>query len=244
MSEMTPEIAKLLRSPFAADKVGKLPRVSCGACRDSSGRVCDNHAKQKCGECHNWITTAHIHLDYVGHADVTDRLLEADPEWTWEPFALDAQGLPAVDEHGGMWIRLTIAGVSKIGYGDADGKRGGSAVKETIRDALRNASMRFGVALDLWRKEGVVEESTEKPQRSEMPKKPQPEPESVVVDPVEQQLLADAFEQEITTTKTADELTAVAKNLLTAKRNGEITKAMYDRLAILGGRRKAELEQA
>ena len=26
--------------------------------------------------------------DYVGHANVTDRLLEVDPEWTWSPVAV------------------------------------------------------------------------------------------------------------------------------------------------------------
>jgi hypothetical protein len=45
---------------------------------------------------------------------------------------------------------LTIAGVTRLGYGHADGKQGPDAVKETIGDALRNAGMRFGVGLDLW----------------------------------------------------------------------------------------------
>lgn len=156
---MTVEVAAGLRAPFPPEKVGKLPRVTCGACREASSRACDQHKKGRCDDCGAWVSPAHMHLDFVGHADVTDRLLAADPGWTWEPFALDERGLPAVDGNGGMWIRLTIAGVTRIGYGDADGKRGGSAVKETIGDALRNAAMRFGVALDLWRKEVHVEES-------------------------------------------------------------------------------------
>lgn len=86
-------------------------------------------------------------LDYVGHAAVTDRLLAIDPEWTWEPFALDENGLPALDRSGNLWIRLTICGVTRIGVGD------GKNAKEVIGDALRNAAMRFGVALDLWSKE-------------------------------------------------------------------------------------------
>lgn len=170
---MTPDIAKLLRDPFPPERIGKLPRVTCGDCRDARGRVCDKHTKSRCDECGSWITGAHIHLDFVGHADTTDRLLEADPQWTWEPFALDPRGLPAFDDNGGMWIRLTVAGVTRIGYGDADGKRGGAAVKETIGDALRNASMRFGVALDLWRKETHVDESTAPRQRAQE----QPSPE-------------------------------------------------------------------
>lgn len=157
---MTPEIAAMLREPFPPEKIGKLPKVTCGDCRDSRGRVCEKHTKNRCDECKAYITSAHMHVDFVGHADTTDRLLEADPEWNWEPFALDPRGLPAIDDNGGMWIRLTVSGVTKIGYGDADGKRGGNAVKETIGDAIRNASMRFGVALDLWRKEPHVDEST------------------------------------------------------------------------------------
>lgn len=92
-----------------------------------------------------------VMLDYVGHAAVTDRLLTVDPMWTWEPFALDAEGLPAPDAQGNLWIRLTVCGVTRIGVGD------GKNAKERIGDAIRNAAMRFGVALDLWAKENLVE---------------------------------------------------------------------------------------
>lgn len=60
------------------------------------------------------------------------------------------EGLP--NPGAGMWIRLTVCGVSRLGYGSADGKQGGDAIKEIIGDALRNAAMRFGAALDLWHK--------------------------------------------------------------------------------------------
>lgn len=162
---MNGEQAAALRAPFDAANIGKLPRVTCGKCRDSRERACESHAKAKCQECGNWITSAHIHLDYVGHADITDRLLAVDPQWTWEPLALDEGGLPLFDAAGGLWIRLTVAGVTRLGYGDADGKRGANAVKEAIGDALRNAGMRFGIALDLWRKERVDETSTPAQQR-------------------------------------------------------------------------------
>lgn len=91
-------------------------------------------------------------LDYVGHAALTDRLLDADPQWAWEPLAYAQSGLPYIDELGGMWIKLTVCGVTRIGYGDAQGKTGPNAIKEVIGDALRNAAMRFGAALDLWHK--------------------------------------------------------------------------------------------
>jgi len=92
-----------------------------------------------------------VQLDYVGHAAVTDRLLSVDPNWSWEPFAIGPDGLPALDRANNLWIRLTICGVTRIGVGD------GKSAKECIGDAIRNAAMRFGVALDLWAKEDLVE---------------------------------------------------------------------------------------
>jgi hypothetical protein len=85
-------------------------------------------------------------LDYVGHAATTDRLLSVDPEWSWEPVAFDEHGLPAFQGKN-LWIKLTVCGVTRYGIGD------GTSVKECIGDAIRNAAMRFGVALDLWSKE-------------------------------------------------------------------------------------------
>jgi hypothetical protein len=85
-------------------------------------------------------------LDYVGHAATTDRLLSVDPLWTWEPVAFDEHGLPAFQGKN-LWIKLTVCGVTRYGIGD------GNSVKECIGDAIRNAAMRFGVALDLWSKE-------------------------------------------------------------------------------------------
>lgn len=157
---MDQQLAQKLRAPFPSEKVGKLPKIYCGACSKvaKERRTCEQHGHTRavCKVCKANITSAHMHVDYVGHADVTDRLLEVDPTWTWEPLALADSGLPAMDKDG-LWIRLTIAGVTRIGYGDAQGKSGGDAVKEAIGDAIRNAAMRFGVALDLWRKERAGE---------------------------------------------------------------------------------------
>ncbi|MGW2666087.1 hypothetical protein ACWCW7_34470 [Nocardia tengchongensis] len=135
------EILAKLRDPFAEHQIGKLPKPKK---RDA--------APGNCNECGGWHGLPAFHLDYVGHAAVTDRLLDVDVEWTWEPLAFDAEGLPKFDSNGGLWIRLSVAGQTRIGYGDAQGKRGGDAVKEAIGDAIRNAAMRFGVALDLWHK--------------------------------------------------------------------------------------------
>lgn len=130
-----------LRVPFADNQINVLPKPNF---KDAQ--------KGKCPECGGWHGLPAVHIDYVGHAATTDRLLDVDPEWNWEPLAIDADGLPKFDSHGGLWIKLTILGVTRLGYGDAQGKRGGDAVKEAIGDALRNSSMRYGLALDLWHK--------------------------------------------------------------------------------------------
>jgi hypothetical protein len=99
------------------------------------------------------LDAGYAKLDYVSHAWVTDRLLEVDPEWTWEPAGFDSKGLPAFDENGGLWIKVTVCGVTRYGYGEPQGRDNYDRVKGAIGNALRNAAMRFGVALDLWAKE-------------------------------------------------------------------------------------------
>jgi hypothetical protein len=158
--------AKALRAPIPEDEIGKLPRVWCQACRKSDKKVCAEHKKAKCNVCSNNITTAHLHLDYFGHAETTDRLLAVDPEWSWEPVAWGADGLPVVARHGPnlvMWAKLTVAGVTRLGVGTCGADKD-DAHKELIGDFLRNAAMRFGVALDLWRKsERAVEDVEQEP---------------------------------------------------------------------------------
>ena len=145
-----------LRAPFDGDAIGKLPKGTCRACRDlaKSYRACESHSfLRNCGECNGSHSSATIHLDYVGHADLTARLLDVDPLWTWEPFTQEQiMALPPVLRDAGLWINLTVLGVTRPGFGDAQGKSGPNAVKEMIGDALRNAGMRFGIALDLWAK--------------------------------------------------------------------------------------------
>ncbi|HDR9501275.1 TPA: hypothetical protein QDC06_004571 [Burkholderia cepacia] len=130
-----------LREPFADHQISLLPKPLK---RDAP--------KGKCSECGGYHGLPAIHLSYVGHAALTDRLLECDEQWSWEPVAFGPDGLPLLDRDGGMWIRLTVCGVTRLGYGDAQGKTGPDAMKERIGDALRNAAMRFGAALDLWHK--------------------------------------------------------------------------------------------
>lgn len=150
---------KRLREAFPDSAVGKLPR--CTAPRNERASL----TKGRCNICKGWHeTTKVIHLDYVGHAAVTDRLLEVDPTWSWEPFATDETGLPRIapqpDGSLALWIRLTILGVTRVGVGTAD-KDTTDPYKQLIGDAIRNAAMRFGVALDLWSKEDLHAEGSE-----------------------------------------------------------------------------------
>ncbi|MDX3298579.1 hypothetical protein PV569_33500 [Streptomyces scabiei] len=142
-----------LRAPFPPEAIAKRPTISCGGCKNAPNKVCSAHTKSSCEECGQYVTTAHKHLDYVGHAEATDRLLSVDLTWDWQPMAKDDKGQPLLDVDGGMWITLTVCGMTRKGYGDAVGKRAGvTATKEIIGDAIRNAGMRFGMALDLWAK--------------------------------------------------------------------------------------------
>lgn len=144
-----PTVLELLRLPFPPHQISKLPKPT------RAQNDCAPNLKRKCEVCGGWHHPDVIHLDYVGHAALTDRLLDADPSWNWEPMSLGEMGLPQFDATGGLWIRLTVCGLTRIGYGNAEGKSYmdvGSREKECIGDALRNAAMRFGAALDLWHK--------------------------------------------------------------------------------------------
>lgn len=119
-----------------------------------------DNPKGKCSECGGWHGLPAVHLKYVGHAALTNRLLDSDPNWNWEPLALTPEGLPRFDDSGGLWIKLTVNGFTRLGYGHAapSTKEIGSREKEVIGDALRNAAMRFGAALELWHKGDLHQE--------------------------------------------------------------------------------------
>lgn len=167
---------ELLKKPFEPQELEKLPKQlrknddDRGRCEQGSRYSADGHY------CGGWHARS-MHLDYVGHAGITDRLNEVDPLWNWEPFALTPHGTPLCSD-GGMWGRLTVLGMTRIGFGDANGKQGPSATKEMIGDFIRNAAMRFGVATYLWSKsEAALEKKL-----AEEP----PEPTRAAHPPVEQ----------------------------------------------------------
>ena len=149
MSDINIEGLTLLRQPFPAHQINKLPKPTK---QQTDSLKADFKLGKRCALCGGWHQPEVAHLDYVGHAALTARLLDADIAWHWEPAAVDTTGHPILDNAGGMWIKLTVCGVTRLGYGHAGSKTGGDAIKEVIGDALRNAAMRFGAALDLWHK--------------------------------------------------------------------------------------------
>lgn len=149
-AEAVDPLAKM-REEFPDNLISKLPKESKAQIDE---RKTDRSAGVNCKVCGSWHHKNAVHLDYVGHAALTDRLLDTDPHWTWEPVAF-RDGLPAFDSTGGLWIKLTVCGVTRLGYGHAAAKPNmdpGAREKEVIGDALRNAAMRFGAALELWHK--------------------------------------------------------------------------------------------
>ena len=160
-----PEVLAKLREPFPPNQVSKLPKPTK---QQTEAVRADFKAGIRCDLCGSWHHPNVVHLDYVGHAALTDRLLDTDPHWFWEPLAL-REGLPAFDATGGLWIKLTVCGMTRLGYGHAAAKQNqdpGSREKEVIGDALRNAAMRFGAALDLWHKGELHAEEDEGPKIS------------------------------------------------------------------------------
>lgn len=164
-----------LQEEVPENLIGKLPKVTCPLCRKKENRgECGEHKKQRCQICDGWLSPAHTHLDYVGHAETTSKLLEVDPLWNWEPLSFGADGLPAFDADGGLWIKLTVCGVTRLGYGTADNANGfkarGDLRKEIIGDAIRNAAMRYGWGLNLWAKTDIHERTPQE----EPPQAPPP----------------------------------------------------------------------
>jgi hypothetical protein len=102
-----------------------------------------------------------INLAYVSHADITRILIEIDPLWSWQPVAWE-NGRPAIHVDNGtatMWATLTLLGKSMLGVGSVRADKQDQS-KELIGDFLRNAAMRFGIALSLWSKQDWSDNTT------------------------------------------------------------------------------------
>ena len=67
-----------LRDQFPAEVIGKLPRVTCPKC-SQRGTTATNTRRRCARSAEVLHPEQHIHLDYVGHADVTIRLIGRGP---------------------------------------------------------------------------------------------------------------------------------------------------------------------
>lgn len=197
MTEAKKTPLERLQEPFKPNEINQLPKPYK---KDSPAG--------KCPECGGWHGLPALHLDFLGHAALTKRFLEVDPLWYWEPVAFGEDGLPKFDSQGGLWIRLTIAGHSRLGYGDSQGKVGPNATKEAIGDALRNAGMRFGAALDLWHKGDLYDAKAERGDEDVVapPAPKKSEPAKAVEYTEEQKAQAFIHIAEVETISTIDEL--------------------------------------
>lgn len=154
--------------------IGKLPR---GKRRGSPKGVCKPRSQggdapdDQDHFCGGWHTLPAIHLDYMGHADVTEALIRIDPEFTYTPgwnttagplgpFALTDQRNPK-----NILLEMTLFGVTRPCVGTIEGDVN-DPLKELLSDGLRNGAMRFGIAVRLWSKadhHDVVDESEPAP---------------------------------------------------------------------------------
>jgi len=164
---VTSEQMTALRAEFKPEQIGKLPKPTK-----------KENPKGRCKECGGWHGLPAVHLDYVGHAAVTDRLISVDPDYEFGP-VLDVNKRPVKEQDGSVLHYLTIAGSTKYEWGD------GPNMKEISSDAIRRCAMRFGVALDLWAKEPLAghEDAPE-------PVQPQPEKPPLLTTKSQQQKIA------------------------------------------------------
>lgn len=112
-----------------------------------------DNEKGTCNVCGGWHGLPAIHLDYMGHAEVTLALIDADPLWEMH-FVSDELGLPVITKENNrlvMWGSLTVCGVSRPCVGTCDLTKP-EPEKELIGDLLRNGAMRFGIGTKLWSK--------------------------------------------------------------------------------------------
>ena len=173
---------ELLTKPFPPEQIEKLPKqLKSGKdqpryqCRAGTQASADGH---HCGGYHGRA----IHLDYVGHATITERLNAVDPFWTIDFMVKHPEtGDPKISADG-TWFQMTVLGVTRPCVGDTGGKAlNGNGMKELYGDAIRNGAMRFGVGTYLWskseeaerRKLGEVE--MQDPPHDETPPQPGPD---------------------------------------------------------------------
>ena len=105
-----------------------------------------------------------INLSYVSHSEITRILITVDANWSWEPIEW-VNGRPAIHIENGMatmWGKMTLLGKPMFCVGSARSDKP-DYEKELIGDLLRNGSMRYGIALNLWSKTETPTANYQKP---------------------------------------------------------------------------------
>lgn len=145
------ELFEHLRSPFPEEEYEWLPQPVERDATKSKCQFCESLGK------YPWHKCPAVHVPFIGHAAVTARLNTVDPQWSYRPVASAEDGTPFIREQGDrlvLWIWLKVLDVEKLGVGDVwKADDDDSPEKKLISDAIRNAAMRFGVAVELWRKD-------------------------------------------------------------------------------------------
>lgn len=145
----------LLVSPFAANEIERLPK---GVAKGGDKSKCEpgTSASADGYHCGGWHARS-VHLSYVGHAGITQRLCQVDPHWYLEILA-NPDGTPLVTS--GRWQGvLHVLDLERVCYGDATGLSNDPAdpAKVAYGDLLRNGAMRMGVATYLWAKSDAAQ---------------------------------------------------------------------------------------
>lgn len=146
---MDEKMAKALRTPFRREQLMSFTRT---------------WTDKRTGEIRQHEVPA------VNIGTVIARISSVDPHWSWRPFALDENGLPAYtcDKDGepvGLWILLTIGGISMPGYGSYP--RRNASIRDPgftatlVSQAIKHAARFFGVGLELRAKGAYLEEEIE-----------------------------------------------------------------------------------
>lgn len=204
----------------------------------------DKAKRASCSRCGGYHDPSMFHLDYVGHADVTLILGSIDPVWSWTPLAFAPSGEPQFERSSrgdayGLWIELTVGadwlgegGATRLGYGSCDDGQF-DAEKVLIGDAIRNAAMRFGVAVSLWSKADQADSTGGR----QSPSPPRPQQSRQTTTPAPQQQTAPTWGEVIAQHGNVD--TDKARRALAATYRGILddpdTGAHV--LEVLGGRR-------
>lgn len=140
MSERVVDWEKL-RAPFPPEQIGKLPKGK------------EKEPKSDCGICGGYHGQGMFHLDYIGHAWITERLNEFGGDWTMKP------GAPMMSDDDLVWMEgtLIIDGVPRYEVGCADPRKQ-EWPKLLWSDTLTRCAMRHGIGLALWQKDTPVAE--------------------------------------------------------------------------------------